>query len=93
MKNFQHIDCTLRDGGYYNNWFFSKKLVRSYISTMFKIGIKNVEIGFWSPKKNIDFGLYGNIPNKLLGIVPPISLKLFDFFELSPRGVLDFVTL
>jgi 4-hydroxy 2-oxovalerate aldolase len=66
MKNFQHIDCTLRDGGYYNNWFFSKKLVRSYISTMLKIGIKNIEIGFWSPKKNIDFGLYGNIPNKLL---------------------------
>jgi 4-hydroxy 2-oxovalerate aldolase len=60
------LDCTLRDGGYYNNWFFSKKLVRSYISTMLKIGIKNIEIGFWSLKKNIDFGLYGNIPNKLL---------------------------
>lgn len=66
MRNFKHIDCTLRDGGYYNNWFFSKNLVRNYISTMEKVGIKNIEIGFWSPKKNIDFGAYGNIPNKLL---------------------------
>ena len=66
MINFNHIDCTLRDGGYYNNWFFSKKLVHKYISTMSKIGINNIEIGFWSPKKKIDFGSYGNIPDKLL---------------------------
>ena len=24
MKNLNIVDCTLRDGGYYNNWKFSK---------------------------------------------------------------------
>ena len=25
------LDCTLRDGGYYNNWDFSKDLVNDYL--------------------------------------------------------------
>ena len=25
------LDCSLRDGGYYNNWFFSKLFVEKYI--------------------------------------------------------------
>ena len=28
------LDCTLRDGGYYNNWDFSHKLVNDYLSAM-----------------------------------------------------------
>ena len=27
-KNVTHIDCTLRDGGYYNNWDFDKDLIK-----------------------------------------------------------------
>ena len=26
MKNIKILDCTLRDGGYYNNWNFSKEV-------------------------------------------------------------------
>ena len=25
------LDCTLRDGGYYNNWDFSKDLIEDYL--------------------------------------------------------------
>ena len=28
------LDCTLRDGGYYNNWFFEKELVNEYLQVM-----------------------------------------------------------
>ena len=42
------LDCTLRDGGYYNNWDFSSKLVNDYLKVMSKVGIKYVEIGFRS---------------------------------------------
>ncbi len=42
------IDCTLRDGGYYNNWDFSTKLVNDYLKTMSKIGIEFIELGFRS---------------------------------------------
>ena len=28
INNIQVLDCTLRDGGYYNNWQFRKKLMK-----------------------------------------------------------------
>ena len=40
------LDCTLRDGGYYNNWQFSPQLIQNYINLISKLGIKYVEIGF-----------------------------------------------
>ena len=46
MKNTRIIDCTLRDGGYYNNWQFSKKDIQNYINNISKTGIRFVEIGF-----------------------------------------------
>jgi 4-hydroxy 2-oxovalerate aldolase len=50
---FKILDCTLRDGGYYNNWFFSKNLTQDYLNAMSKSGIRYIELGFRSPKKNI----------------------------------------
>lgn len=41
-----HIDCTLRDGGYYNNWNFSESLINQYISAMTSIKVDYIEIGF-----------------------------------------------
>ena len=47
MKNkINLLDCTLRDGGYYNNWFFSKDLINEYLSVMQMIKMDYVEIGF-----------------------------------------------
>ena len=40
------LDCTLRDGGYYNNWEFNDKLVNSYVSKLRKSKIDVIEIGF-----------------------------------------------
>lgn len=46
------LDCTLRDGGYYNNWDFSPDTVRDYINAVSKANIDIVEIGFrFTPKK------------------------------------------
>lgn len=42
----QILDCTLRDGGYYNNWCFSRELVETYLDAMGKSGVDLVEIGF-----------------------------------------------
>ena len=51
MKKINILDCTLRDGGYYNNWDFSKDLVNDYLKAISDSGIKNVEIGFRSLKE------------------------------------------
>ncbi len=40
------LDCTLRDGGYYNNWQFSKKIIQNYLNLISKTEIKFIEIGF-----------------------------------------------
>ncbi len=40
------LDCTLRDGGYYNNWSFEKELINEYLNVMDILKIDYVEIGF-----------------------------------------------
>ena len=46
MKKIIHLDCTLRDGGYYNNWAFKNKLINEYLEALEKIKIDYIEIGF-----------------------------------------------
>tara|TARA_E500000178_G_scaffold332515_1_gene366411 strand:- start:10984 stop:12576 length:1593 start_codon:yes stop_codon:yes gene_type:complete len=45
-KKINLLDCTLRDGGYYNNWFFKKDLINEYLRVMDLLKIDYVEIGF-----------------------------------------------
>ena len=40
------LDCTLRDGGYYNNWEFNRELINEYLKVMNNLEIDFVEIGF-----------------------------------------------
>ncbi len=52
MNRINILDCTLRDGGYYNNWDFPKELVNEYLKAVSESGIKFVELGFRSLKQN-----------------------------------------
>jgi 4-hydroxy 2-oxovalerate aldolase len=40
------LDCTLRDGGYYNAWDFSPLLISEYLSAMRAAQVDIVELGF-----------------------------------------------
>lgn len=51
-NNLKILDCTLRDGGYYNNWDFSDKLVGKYVDGINKSNIDIVEVGFRFLKKD-----------------------------------------
>jgi len=55
-KKLKFLDCTLRDGGYYNRWDFSQDLINSYLKTMSLIGVDIVEIGFRGSIKNSYLG-------------------------------------
>ena len=46
--NIKLVDCTLRDGGYYNNWSFSVGLIAEYVSAMASASVDYVELGFRS---------------------------------------------
>ena len=43
-KSFKILDCTLRDGGYYNNWNFEKKLVNEYLRAINETNIQYIEL-------------------------------------------------
>jgi 4-hydroxy 2-oxovalerate aldolase len=46
MKNeIRILDCTLRDGGYYNNWNFSAELTSSYFQSIKESGVSCLEVG------------------------------------------------
>ena len=59
MHNVKILDCTLRDGGYYNNWDFSTNLAKSYLNVLSKSSVDIIEIGFRKPITNIGSGPSG----------------------------------
>jgi len=46
MKNISLLDCTLRDGGYVNEWEFGAKCMNDVCKTMADADIEIVELGF-----------------------------------------------
>lgn len=47
-RNIEILDCTFRDGGYYNNWNFNNDIIQDYINNLSQLNIKFIEIGFRS---------------------------------------------
>lgn len=52
------LDCTLRDGGYYNNWDFPDFIVTEYLSAVSKAKIDYVELGLRNFPKNGFLGAF-----------------------------------
>lgn len=59
-SKFKILDCTIRDGGYVNNWQFDKKLVKEVYRALSKSGVDIVEIGFRGTEKYFDPTKYGS---------------------------------
>ena len=70
------LDCTLRDGGYYNNWNFDSDLVASYLRAMEECSVSYVELGFRFNTSDKSFGPYGSTTEDFLNSLDlPSSLK------------------
>jgi 4-hydroxy 2-oxovalerate aldolase len=50
----QILDCTLRDGGYVNNWEFSEDTTKNVITALIDSGAEIIECGFISETKGRD---------------------------------------
>ena len=46
MKSVKIVDCTLREGGYLNNWEFGKEFCLDFISKLSKAKVEHIEVGF-----------------------------------------------
>lgn len=72
------LDCTLRDGGFYNNWDFDEDTISSYLKAMNESGVHIVEIGYRSILSNDFFGLLKYSDERQLSF-----LQLFPNLEYS----------
>lgn len=56
MSKIKLLDCTLRDGGYCNDWTFGKENIQTIINGLMEANIDIMECGYISQKKeyNID---------------------------------------
>lgn len=53
LRPVKLLDCTLRDGGYYNDWDFSLEEAQDYVDNLVRGGVDIIEIGFrFTPKKS-----------------------------------------
>ena len=78
MHNVKILDCTLRDGGYYNNWDFSTNLSKNYLNVLSKTSVDVIEIGFRKPISNIGSGprINGYVKRYAQGIISKKDRKI-----------------
>ena len=61
-KDFNILDCTLRDGGYYTDWDFSPSIVSTYLDAINSLPIDYIEVGYRNNPDKTYMGEYGYCP-------------------------------
>lgn len=56
MSSIRLLDCTLRDGGYCNNWMFGQANIQNILNGLIEANVDIIECGYISQKKefNVD---------------------------------------
>ena len=54
MKKIRLLDCTLRDGGYVNDWRFGYTNIVSITERMVDVGVDIIEVGFLDDRRPFD---------------------------------------
>ncbi|NQS88999.1 hypothetical protein HQ584_04335 [Patescibacteria group bacterium] len=74
------LDCTIRDGGYINNWHFDKKMVKEFYRNISKTGVDIIELGFRNTPPDSDIGMWYSVweelLHELLGDISGVSIAL-----------------
>lgn len=88
------LDCTIRDGGYYNNWDFDQNLIDEYCESMENLPIEYIEVGYRSIALKGYFGEYYYCPTyvlrKLKRLMPSKKLVvILNEKDIRPEHVND----
>ena len=88
MNNIKLLDCSFRDGGYYNNWKFSYSQLNEYIQKISNSKIDVIEIGFRFFEKNKLFGPFAYSKENFLSKIKnlgntkvAVMINSDDFFK------------
>jgi 4-hydroxy 2-oxovalerate aldolase len=89
-QNLKLLDCTLRDGGYYNNWNFDIKKANKYLKSSYSANIDIIELGFKFLEKNQNYGPFAFVDTKLIKKIPKnkktkiaIMINADDFLKIK----------
>lgn len=71
MARFELLDCTLRDGGYINDWKFGRRGIKSIINYLEQSHVDIIECGFLEDKTyNPDVSVFSDIQQIIPFITP-----------------------
>ncbi|MDR1460551.1 MAG: hypothetical protein LBI78_02785 [Campylobacteraceae bacterium] len=81
--NITLLDCTLRDGGYVNDWMFGRKEIKKITNLIGKSNVEYIEIGFIRlGKHNPEQAIFGHM-NELTELLYPTKKKLAVIVEIG----------
>lgn len=69
MSNIQILDCTLRDGGYINNWNFGKEIIENISKNLAEAKTDIIEVGFLTDMPHTEDQSLFSQADELSGIV------------------------
>jgi 4-hydroxy 2-oxovalerate aldolase len=72
---FKILDCTIRVGGYYTNWDFSKDIVKTYFEAFNHLPVEYLEIGYRSNPMKGYLGEYFYCPVNVLQKIKSMTNK------------------
>lgn len=88
MGKINLLDCTLRDGGYINNWDFGYQTIRSIIGKLVETEVDYIEVGFLrNCEYSKDKTLYNNIAE--LRPILPKSVGKSKFVVMALHNLYD----
>ena len=90
-QNIALLDCSLRDGGYYNNWDFKEEFVDFYRINIDKLPFDYIEIGYRNLVQKEYRGKYFYTPSAILNQWTKLSSKLVLMLDEknTPLGQLE----
>ena len=78
MNNIKILDCTLRDGGYINNWKFGQNSIKDIIKNLENANVDIIETGFLRPGNyEIDSSVFNTVEQIKNQIEPKNSKTLY----------------
>ena len=93
-KDTNILDCTLRDGGFTNDFNWNENFVNEYFKLTNRLPIKYIEVGYWK-QKNKSKNKYYNINEKDLKRFKRKSihkLAIINDFHYSSKNIYDYPT-
>ena len=72
------LDCTLRDGGYVNDWQFGEEMIKDFGKKIARTGIEMYEVGFLKPEAyNKNRSVFPNVESIAEMIQPKIPSMIY----------------